>query len=140
MAVDGFTCLILYGGRASIVVQNRVERRRVPGRWNATEDGDVCRAWVIGQRNPRWQWDGDADRCVRLDPRRASIVVERVKGQERVVGVSLFDDPLNVQDAEGPRALAVAGEARTPITAERLLIEELLAIELRAKLILTERL
>ena len=83
MVVDGFKCLLLQRGRASVVEQNRVERRRVSGRWNAAKYGDVCRAGVVRHRDPRRQWDGVADGRVRLDARRAdSVVVERVVNQE----------------------------------------------------------
>ena len=61
MVVDGSKCLLLQRGRASVVDQNRVERRRVPGRWNTAKDGDVRRARVIRHRDPRRQRDGDAD-------------------------------------------------------------------------------
>ena len=82
-----------------------------------------------------------ADFRVRLDARRAdAVLVERVVDQKGVVGVRLFDDPLHVGQREGSRSLAVAGLAGTPIATERLLIEELLAVELDAKLILAERL
>ena len=119
-------CLLLQRGRAPVVEQNRVERRRVPRRWNAAKYGDVRRARVIRHREPWRQRDGVADGGVRLDPRRAdSVVVERVVNQERVVGVRLLDDPLHVVQGERTRALAVAGAARTPIAAERLPLEKL---------------
>ena len=82
--------LLLHRGRASVVVQNRVERWCVPGRRNAAKHCDVRRARIIGQRDPRWQWDGDADRCVLLDPRRPSIVVERVKVNNALLGSPLL--------------------------------------------------
>ena len=139
MVVDRSTCLLLQRGRASVVEQNRVERGRVPGRWNTAKDGHVRRARVIRQREPRRQWDGHADGGVCLDARRAdSVLVQRVVDQERVVGVRLVDDPLHVGQGEGPRVLAVACQARTPVAAERLLVEELLAVELDAKLVLAE--
>jgi hypothetical protein len=68
---------------------------------------------------------------VRLNPRCAdSIVVERVVNQERVVRIRLVDDPLHVGQAESTRLLAVACQARSPIAAERLPVEELLPVEL----------
>jgi hypothetical protein len=60
--------------------------------------------------------------------------------QERVVGVRPIDDLLHVGKGEGTRELAVSGEARTPIAAERLPIEELLAVELTAEIGLPKRL
>ena len=57
--------------------------------------------------------------------------------QERVVGVRLVDDPLDVGQGEGTRVLAVACLARTPVAAERLLIEELLTVD-SSKLILAK--
>ena len=90
MVVDRSTCLLLQRGRAAIVEQNRVERRRVPGRWNTAKDGHVRRARVIRQREPRRQRDGDADGGVCLDARRAdSVVVERVVNQEASSGSAL---------------------------------------------------
>ena len=131
MVVDGFKCLLLQRGRASVVEQNRVERGRVPRRWNTAKDGDVRRARVIRQRDPRRQWDGVADGCVRLDPRRAdSVVVERVVNQERSSGSALSMIRWTSSRVRVPVCLAVAGAAGTPIAAERLLLEELLAVEL----------
>jgi len=76
---------------------------------------------------------------VGLEPRGAdAVVVERVVNQQRVAGVCLLDDPLHVGQREGTCAFAVAGTARTPIAAERLPLEEFLAIELHAKLVLAE--
>jgi hypothetical protein len=73
-----------------------------------------------------------------LDPRRAdSIIVQRVVNEE-FVGVRLIDDLLHVVQAEGAGLLAVTRTARTPIAAERLFLEELLAVELDTKLVLTK--
>ena len=133
------TCLLLQGGRTSVVEQDRVERGRVPGRWNAAKDRHLPGARVIRQREPWRQRDGQANGGVCLDARRAdSVLVQRVVNQELVVRVRLLDDPLHVGQGEGARVLAVTREARTPVAAERLLVEELLAIELDAKLILAE--
>ena len=113
MVVDGSKCLLLDRRRASVMVQNRVERRRVPRRWDTAKDSDVRRARVIRQRNPRRQRDAKGDGRVRLDPRRAdSVVVERVVNQEPVVGVRLLDDPLHVGQAEGTR-VACCGRSGT---------------------------
>ena len=72
---------------------------------------------------------------MRLDPRRAdSVIVERVVDQE-IVGVPLLDDALHVLQGESARALAVAGLTRSPIAAERLLFEELLATVIDPKLV-----
>ena len=68
MVVDGSECLLLQRGRASVVEQDRVERRRVASRRDAAKHRDVCRARVIGQRDPWRQRDGLADGRVRLDP------------------------------------------------------------------------
>ncbi len=81
----------------------------------------------------------NAEGGVRLDPRRAdAVIVQRIVQQERIVGVCLFDDALDVGEGEGAGILAVAGVARTPVAAECLLFEELLAVELDAKLILAK--
>lgn len=58
MVADGAKRLPLESGRASIVEQDRVERWRVPDRWDAAKYGDVRRAGVIRQRDPRRQRDG----------------------------------------------------------------------------------
>ena len=56
---------------------------------------------------------------------------EGIVNQERVVGVRSVDDPLDVVQSESTCELAVAGLAGTPIATERLLLEQLLAIEFR---------
>ena len=137
MAVNRFTCLLLHGVRASVVVQHRVQRGRIPGRWRAAKDRYVSGTRVIREREPRRERDSDADGSVRLDPRRAdSVGVERIVNQERVVRVRLVDDPLHIGQAESTRLLTMAGQARSPVAAERLLVEELLPVELDAKLVL----
>ena len=100
MIVDGAECLILQRGRATVVEQNRVECRRVPGRGNTAKYGDVSRARIICQRDPWRQRNSVANGCMRLDPRRAdSVIVERVVDQE-LVGVPLIDDSLHVVQVE----------------------------------------
>src|SRR5687767_15420294 len=141
MVVNGCECLLLERRRASIVHENRVECRCVPRRWNPAKDGHVRRATVIRHRDPGRQWDGGTKSRVRLDAGRAdAVLVERVVDQKGVTRVRLFDDPLHVLQRERSRLPAMAGLAGTPIAAERLLIEELLAVELDAKLILDVRL
>ena len=84
MVVDGSPCLLLQRGRAPVVEQNRIERGRIPGRWNTAKDGDVRRARVVRQREPWRQRDGHADGGVCLDARRAdSVLIQRVVDQKK---------------------------------------------------------
>jgi hypothetical protein len=123
--VNGVPRLRLERGRASVVHQDRVERRRVPGRRDAAKHRDIPCTRVIGEPEPRWQRDRDRDGGVRLDARRAGPVdVARVVDQQRVVRLHLVDRPLDIGQGERAGALAMTGPASPPIAAEGVLLEE----------------
>ena len=125
------------GGRAAVVVQNGVERGRVQGRWRAAKYADVGRAGVIRQREPRR--NGMVTRMVacawtRVVPTPSSSSASWIKNLSSGSALSMIrctSDKLKV-----PVSFLWHVRHVRPVAAECLLVEELLPVELDAKLFL----
>ena len=107
--------LLLERGRASVVKQDRVERGRVQGRGTAAKHGDVGRAGIVRERNPRRQRDGRA-KVHAPGPASSRRRHRRARRESRADRrARLIDDPLHIGKGEGAGFLAVAGFAGRPL-------------------------
>ena len=120
---------MLEGRLPPVVHEHGVERGGVERGGDAAADGDGPRRGVVRERQVRRERERDQDGGVVQDAGHAVPlpVVAAVREEERVVRV-LGVERLHVLRRERPCLGAVAGPARPPVAAERLPLEEALAV------------